>query len=202
MDMAPSIWRSLPIELIEMIFLQLPLSTIIRFRTISKEWIRRLLENSFMSSWRQCGPKEFGALVNFHFESEKNFHGCYINQLEKLSPISMPFLSNTYKIESVCGSIVLLSLPSDLYRTRDCYIINPFTKTYTFIMSLNIGDWGFFTLLRNVQQQKYELVVFKHVYSTLQLKYFMYSTLHEKWRQTYPPNGDVLPPKNAVLHYG
>ena len=70
MDMVPSIWRSLPIELIEIIFLWLALSTNICFKTVSKEWSQRLLENNFMSSWKQCGLKEFGFLVNLDSKCE------------------------------------------------------------------------------------------------------------------------------------
>ena len=64
---------------------------------------------------------------------------------------------------------------------------------------MNLGDWGFFTLLRNVQQQKYEWVIVKHVYSTIQPIYLIYSSLHMEWRQTYPPYGDVSPPKKVFF---
>ena len=70
MDMSPIVWRSLPRELLEMIFMWFPLLTIIRFRTISKEFSKRLLEKFFLSSWKQCGLKEFGFLVNLDSKCE------------------------------------------------------------------------------------------------------------------------------------
>ena len=112
----------------------------------------------------------------------------------------MQLLNNEYRIESTCGSIVAVSSSSILYRKRNYYIINPFTKTCTFVGSLGLGDWGFFTLLKNCQQQKYHWVVLKHVYTEFQTKYFISSSIHMGWRQTCPIDGDVLWPKNPILY--
>ena len=97
--------------------------------------------------------------------------------------------------------IFFSSLPTDLSRRRNYSIINNFTKTSMFIITKNLGD-GVFSLLRNVQQQKYMWVILKHVYNTFQPIYLIYSCLHREWRQTYPQDGDVSPQKNVVLHNG
>ena len=44
MDMVPAIWKYLPIDILEMIFLWLPLSMIIRLKMVCKGWSRIVSE--------------------------------------------------------------------------------------------------------------------------------------------------------------
>ena len=96
--------------------------------------------------------ERIGVLVGFGSSGRHRFIGHYISQKGKSSSLSMKNLNNDYKIESACGSIVAVSSSSILYRKRNYYIANPFTKTCTFVGSLGLGDWGFFTLLKNFEQ--------------------------------------------------
>ena len=150
--MVPAIWSSFPIDILEMIFVWFHLSMIIRLIFFWQSSIRKLSDNDFISKWKCRQTKEYGVLVNFGPCSRQRFNGRYINQLGNCSSLSMSLLNNDYKIESTCGSIVLVSSTSNLYPKRNYYIINPFTNTCTFIRSLDLGDWGFFALLINVQQ--------------------------------------------------
>ena len=153
MDMVPANWKSLPIDILEMIFLWLPLSMIICLKMVCKGWSCIVSENNFISQWKHNQTKEYGVLVGFAPSCRQWFIGHYINQLANCSSLSMPLLNIEYKIESTCGSIIVVSTSSILYWKRNYYIINPFTKSCTFIGSLGLGDWGFFTLLKNCQQQ-------------------------------------------------
>ena len=165
MDMVLMIWISFPINILEMILVLLPLSMIFSLNMVCKGWSQKLSNNYFISKWKHRQNKEYGFLVNFRPCFRQRFNACYINQLENCSSLSMSLLNNNYKIESPCGSIVSVPLASNLYPKRNYYIINPFTKTCTFIGSLDLGDWGFFASLRNSQQQKYHWEALKHVYA-------------------------------------
>ena len=113
--MVPAIWSSLPIDILEMIFLWFPLSMIIHLKMVCKGWIRMLSDNNFISQWKHNQTKEYGVLVNFIPCSRQRFCGHYINQLGNGSSLSMPLLNTEYKIESTCGSIVVVSTSSILY---------------------------------------------------------------------------------------
>ena len=165
MDMVPAIWKSLPIDILEMIFLWFPLSMIIHLKMVCKGWSHIVFEHNFISQWKHNQMKEYGVLVGFGPSCRQRFVGYYISQLGNRSSLSMPLLNIHYKMELMCGSIVAVLSASILYQKRNYYIINPFTKTCTFVGSLGLGDWGFFTLLRDVQQQKYHWASLKHVYA-------------------------------------
>ena len=124
---------------------------IIRLKMVCKGWSCIVSEKNFILQWKHNQTKEYGVLVGFGSSGRHRFVGHYISQIGKCSYLSMQILNNEYKIESTCGSIVVVSSSSILYQKRNYYIINPFTKTCTFVGSLGLGDWGFFTLLRNIQ---------------------------------------------------
>ena len=63
MDMVPTIWKYLPIDILEMIFLWLPLSMIIRLKMVCKGWNRIVSKNNFISQWKHNQTKEYGVLV-------------------------------------------------------------------------------------------------------------------------------------------
>ena len=115
MDMVPAIWKSLPIGILEMIFLLLPLSMIICLKMVCKGWSRIVSEKKFISQWKHNQTKEYGVLVGFGSSGRHRFIGHYISQIGKCSSLSMQLLNNEYKIESTCGSIVAVSSSSILY---------------------------------------------------------------------------------------
>ena len=65
MDMVPAIWKSLPIDILELIFLWFPLSMIISLKMVCKVWHCMLSENNFISQWKHNQTKEYGFLVGF-----------------------------------------------------------------------------------------------------------------------------------------
>ena len=79
MDMVPAIWKSLPIDILEMIFIWLPLSMIIRLKTVCKGWNRIVSENNFISQWKHNQTKEYGVLVGFGSSGRHRFVGHYIS---------------------------------------------------------------------------------------------------------------------------
>ena len=91
MDMVPRIWSSLPIDILEMVFLWFPLSMIIHLKMVCEGWSSKLSDNNFISKWKRCQTKEYGFLVNFVPCSRQRINGCYINQLGNCSSLSMHF---------------------------------------------------------------------------------------------------------------
>ena len=78
--------------------------------------------------------------------------------------------------------------------------MNPFTKALKNIGQIRIGDWGFFALLENVSNKKYDWVVLKHIYDRMQSKFNVYSSLDRVWQRVDLPFGGTSPPQNRVFY--
>ena len=115
MDMVPTIWKYLPIDILEMIFFWFPLSMIIRFKMVCKGRSHIVSEKNFISQWKHNQMKEYGVLVGFGPSCRHRFVGHYINQIGNFSSLFMPLLKNKFQIESMCGSIVAVLSSSILY---------------------------------------------------------------------------------------
>ena len=109
------IWKSFPINILELIFLWFPFSMIVCLKMVCKVWSCMLSKNNFISQWKHNQTKEYGVLVGFAPSSRHRFIGHYISQIGNCSSLSMPLLNMQYKIKSTCASIVAVSSSSILY---------------------------------------------------------------------------------------
>ena len=198
--MDPMIWSRFPFQIMEMIFLCLPLSTLICFRIVCKEWNVFLQNLQFLSQCNRFSIKEFGFLVPFLNTEERSFIGTYIHQKGHTSHLLLPFIERTCKVQCIVWSMILLSAPTRCSHTNNYYVLNPFTKEFKHLGSLWVGDCGFFSLLQNVCAKKYDSVALKHVYTGMQSHYFICSSIFKCWRRTTIPFGGTTPPKEVIFY--
>ena len=154
--MDPMIWSRFPFQLMEIIFLCLPFSTLICFRKVCKEWNVFLQNLQFLSRCNRFSIKEFEFLVHFLNTKERSFIGTYIHQKGHTSHLLLPFMERTYKVQCIIQSMILLLAPTRCSHTNKYYVLNPFTNEFKHLRSLWVGDCGFFSLLQNMFAKKYD----------------------------------------------
>ena len=147
MDMDPIIWSRFPFEIMEIIFLWLPFSTLICFRTVSKQWNVILQNIHFLSQCNRLSIKEFGFVVPSFNVQHRSFLATYLHQKRCTSPLVVPFIESSYKVECIVGSMILLSKPTGCSHTNNYFVLNPFTKDFKHLGSLWVGDCGFFLFI-------------------------------------------------------
>jgi hypothetical protein len=200
MPMDPTIWSSLPFDILQMVFIWLPLSVLTKFRIVSKRWKDVLESQTFLSQCNQISMNEFGFLSPLFHDRKNYFLGEYLNQDGRISRFLVPFIDSRYRVECTAGSMVLLSFPTQYSHCNNYFVMNPFTKAFKNIGCISVGYGGFFSLLQNVTANKYDWVVLKHVYKRMQSKYYICSSLDRVWRRTELPYGGTTPPKDAVFY--
>ena len=121
--MDPMIWSRFPFQIMEIIFLCLPFSTLIHFRIVCKEWNVFLQNLQFLSQCNRFSIKEFGFLVPFLNVEERSFIGTYIHQKGCTPHLLLPFIERTCKV----------SVSFDLW---SCYLHQHDGVIQTTIMSL------------------------------------------------------------------
>ena len=116
MDLVPFLWTSLIIEILEIIFLWLPLFYIIFFRIFFNTMETYFTKHQFLSNMEKNCEKmskdEFEFLLRLWIENEKCSHSDYNKHIGKLTHISMSFSSNIYTIDSTRCSLLLLPFPT------------------------------------------------------------------------------------------
>ena len=163
-----SIWKFLPFEIVDFIFQQLPLSVLIKFQLVYKEW-GILLENIIFIALAIDLPTKNLDLFIFSVGIQHNcFVGSYLNEKVQISLLLFPFLHTRYKIQCTVGSMIVFSVPQSSLNSNNYFIITHFTKTSRNLGPLTIGEWGFFSLLEKFNPQKYDWVVLTHVHKNME----------------------------------
>jgi len=191
--MDPSVWKFLLFEILELLFHSLPLSMLIKFQLVCKEW-SVLLENPiFLVACNQCANKEF-VFISLPVDIEHNFFvESYLNEKGHISPLIYPFLHFGYIIQCTVGLMIVFSMPLISLHSKKYFIVNPFTKTFRNLGRLSVGEWGFTSLLEKFSPQKYDWVMLKHVCKNMESYFFIRTSVDMVWRRKKPPFGGVTP---------
>jgi hypothetical protein len=200
MTMDPNIWSSLPFDILQMVFIWLPLSVLIKFRTVCKRWKDVLQSQNFLSQCNQISMNKFGFLDPFFHDRKTYFLGDYLNQNGHISRFIVPFIDSSYRVECTVGSMILISLPTECSHCNNYFVMNPFTKDFKNIGCVSVGDSGFFSLLEKVSANKYDWIFLKHVYKRMQSKFYICNSFDRVWQRTKLPYGGTTPPKDVVFY--
>ena len=124
---------------------------------------------------------------------------AYLNQKGKTYHIILPLAERRYIIKSIVGSMIILSLTTKCSYCNNYFVINPFTKTFTYIGSIWVGEMGSFSLLENVSSWRYGWVVVKHFYLTMQSMFYTCSSLDTVWMRKIITYGSLPSPRDVVF---
>ena len=108
--MDSTIWSCIPFEILEIVFLCLPLSVVINFSTVCKQWKNVLQNPSFLLRCKSICRNEFGFMVAFLNNEDNYFVAQYLNQNGPISRFHLRFIDSRYKVESTNVRMVFLSL--------------------------------------------------------------------------------------------
>ena len=142
--MDPAISSCIPFEILEIVFLWLPLSVVIKFSTVCQQWKTVLQNPCFLLCCKHICTDEFGFMVPFVNDEDNYFVAEYLNQNGRISHFHLWFIDSRYKVESAIGPMVVLSLPTEFSHSRNYFVMNPFTKALKNIRRIRIGDWDYF----------------------------------------------------------
>ena len=144
--MDPAIWILLPMELLEMILLWVPFSTLIQFGSISKHCYELLWKPTFTTSWLNNHITEV-FLVELWRPYQMEILYKFINYIGHTSFLHVTDLENSYFIECMTASIILLSTSCPLPGHKKYYIMNPIIIHFSYIGMIEVGVNGFCTLI-------------------------------------------------------
>lgn len=77
--------------------------------------------------------------------------------------------------------MIIVSLPTTYSCGGHYFAINLFAKAFKHIGFVPVGDMFFFSLLENVSPKKYDWVVLKHVYKSMESEFYICSSLSTVW---------------------
>ena len=136
--MDPAIWSLLPMEILEMILLWVPFSTLIRFASTSKHFQALLWQRAFRTSWLNNHIAEVGFFVEVWRPYEIEILYKFINSVGHTSFLHITNPENNWTIECTSGSNILLSRFFPLPGHKSYSIINPFERRFLYIGVIEI----------------------------------------------------------------
>ena len=108
--MDPAIWSLLPMEILELILLWVPFSTLTQFGSISKHFQALLWRLAFGTSWLNNHITEVGFFVEDWHPYEIKILYKFINSIGHTSFLQITNPENNYTIECTAGSNIFLSM--------------------------------------------------------------------------------------------
>jgi len=200
--MDPSVWKFFPFAIVDIIFNWLPLLVLIKFRWVCKEWSVLLEKLIFVSTFNRCANKEFRFIFLLVDIKHNFFFGSYLNDKGHISLFIFTFLHSRYKIQCTVGLMIVFSALGSSLHSKNYFIVNPFTNTFTNIRGLSFGEWGFFSLLEKFSPRKYDWVMLKHVCKNMESYFVISTSVDMVLRRMKPPFGGAIPPKEGIFHKG
>ena len=185
-----------------MILLWVPFSTLVRLRSISKHCEELLSRPSFVSAWKNNNITETGLLIELLGQHQNHFAYKFINRTGHTSLLHLFYPEYRYTIECTVSSIIFLSKYCPVRGHKDYYIANPFIKRFSNIGIIDIGDYGFFSLIGNTGQQKHGWILVRHRRTLHGPKFFICSNVQRVWRETIGADGEPTAPKDAIFYKG
>jgi len=156
-----------------------------------------------MEAWRLHYIEESGFLLQIWDIEEDHILCNYINHIGHTCRLIVPFPNKPYKIEYTFCSMVLLFVPTPMPGYKDYFIVNPFKNFFTHIGLIETRHFGFFSLIRNIGEQKYGWIVVKSLHDENGPDlFFIWNIMYEYCRCVIAPDGEPIRPKDAMFFKG